>query len=27
MKRRLISMPGLILGAVILTVAIPVWLP
>ena len=27
MKRRLISMPGLILGAVILTVAIPAWLP
>ncbi len=27
MKRRLISMTGLILGAVILTVAIPVWLP
>jgi 1-acyl-sn-glycerol-3-phosphate acyltransferase len=27
MKRRLISMPGLFLGAVILTVAIPVWLP
>ena len=27
MKRRLISMPGLVLGAVILTVAIPVWLP
>ena len=27
MKRRLISMPGLIIGAVILTVAIPVWLP
>jgi 1-acyl-sn-glycerol-3-phosphate acyltransferase len=27
MKRRLISMPGLILGALILTVAIPVWLP
>jgi 1-acyl-sn-glycerol-3-phosphate acyltransferase len=27
MKRRLISMPGLILGAVILTMAIPVWLP
>jgi len=27
MKRRVISMPGLILGAVILTVAIPAWLP
>jgi len=27
MKRRLISMHGLVLGAVILTVAIPVWLP
>ena len=27
MKRRLVSMPGLVLGAVILTVAIPVWLP
>jgi 1-acyl-sn-glycerol-3-phosphate acyltransferase len=27
MKRRLISMTGLIFGAVILTVAIPVWLP
>ena len=27
MKRRLVSIPGLILGAIILTALIPIWFP